>query len=125
MADALVGVVALVHGVVLLTPTAARLGNASGPLMVGYAAVMLLLQAWAATGMRMSGMDGGGMDGGMDGTGGMGDVSGTMAMHWDAGMVALALLMLASGVLMLVRREEMSASQRGASDARSVDRKSS
>ena len=40
----LLGIVAVVHGVVLLTPAADRLGSASGPLMIGYALVMLLNQ---------------------------------------------------------------------------------
>lgn len=40
----LLGVVVVVHGVVLLTPYASRLGNASGPLMIGYSLLMLLNQ---------------------------------------------------------------------------------
>jgi hypothetical protein len=85
-----VGAVAVVHGVVLLTPVADRLGNASGPLMVGYALVMLVNQAVAmgggsSTDMRM------GMDGSQ-----MGEM-----MALDAGMVALAALMLVSGLIML------------------------
>lgn len=99
----LLGVVVVGHGVVLLTPYADRLGNASGPLMVVYALVMLLNQAVVgATGANwgMGGVDGmGGMGGGMGGmNGGMGTMPG---MGWDLGMVALAVLMLASGVLML------------------------
>ncbi|MDS0243810.1 MULTISPECIES: hypothetical protein [unclassified Haloferax] len=39
---ALLGVI--VHGVALLTPYTSRLGNASGPLMIGYLLVMLLNQ---------------------------------------------------------------------------------
>ncbi len=65
-----IGAVVLVHGAVLLTPLAARLGSASGPLMILWAAVMLANQL----------------------TVGM--------MSWDPGMVALAVLMLASGAIM-------------------------
>lgn len=100
----LLGVIVFLHGVVLLTPLAARLGTASGPLMITYAVVMLLNQARlvAAGGGVMGGGDMGGMNGGAGGmTGGMG------AMGPDAGMVAIALLMLASGVIMTVRREMM------------------
>lgn len=80
------GVVVLVHGATLLTPYADRLGRASGPLMIGYAVVMLLNQVIAGSGGMVDvGM---GMDGGMGG-GGM-----------TAGMVALAVLMLVSGLIM-------------------------
>ena len=70
-----IGFVVLVHGVVLLTPASALLRGASGPLMVAWAAIMLANQALA---------------------GGMGR---------DAGMVAIAILMLVSGLIMTVRRE--------------------
>lgn len=92
---AVLGVVVVVHGALLLTAYADRIGGASGPLMIAYAAVMLLNQALLATGST----DGGDM--GMDGSS-MGMDGGGMAagMSWDAGMVALALLMLASGVIM-------------------------
>lgn len=99
---ALLGVVVVVHGVVLLTPYADRLGSASGPLMIGYSLVMLLNQALVGVtgsvnwGMRMRS----GMDGGM--TGGMGSTM-TAGMGWDFGMVALAVLMLISGVIMTNR----------------------
>lgn len=92
-AMALLGAVVAVHGVVLLTDVADRLGGAGGPLMAVYAVLMLLLQGLLAAGVNPGGM-GSGVDGGMGGspmTGGMG---------WDAGMVALAALMLASGLLM-------------------------
>lgn len=95
---ALLGVVVLVHGVVLLTDYADRLGDASGPLMIGYAVLMLLNQTLVGTGI--TGGMGGGMNGGMGG-GTMGSTTGgTMGMGWDAGMVALAVLMLLSGVIM-------------------------
>lgn len=42
---ALLGTVVVVHGVVLLTPYADRLGSASGPLMIVYSLLMLLNQA--------------------------------------------------------------------------------
>jgi hypothetical protein len=110
------GAVVLVHGVVLLTPAAARLGTASGPLMLGYAALMLLNQLRLAAGwttMGTGGTGGAGMGGGMGGTGmdGMGSTAVTAAMGADAGMVAIALLMLASGLVMTVRRDMMPASE--------------
>lgn len=87
------GVIVIVHGAVLLTDYADRLGSASGPLMVVYAVVMLLNQALLGTGM----MD----DGSRMGTGGgMGGSGMTAGMGWDAGMVALAVLMLISGLIM-------------------------
>ncbi len=86
---AIIGVVVIAHGAVLLTDFAARLGNASGLLMIIYAVVMLLNQVLMGTGM-MADVAGMGMDGG-----------GMMAgMGWDAGMVALAALMLFSGIMM-------------------------
>lgn len=89
----LLGVVVLVHGVVLLTQYANRLGGASGPLMMGYAVVMLLNQALVGTGTMDDGS-------GMGMSGGMGGSSVTTGMSWDAGMVALAVLMFASGLIM-------------------------
>ncbi|MGH2382810.1 MAG: hypothetical protein ACRDG7_16535 [Candidatus Limnocylindria bacterium] len=70
----LVGIVVIAHGVALLTPLAERLGRTSGPLMIVWAAIMIANQLVAAA-------------------------SGSMA-SWDRGMVALALLMIASGVIM-------------------------
>jgi hypothetical protein len=81
-----VGIAVLVHGIILLTPAAERLGRASGPLMVLWAAIMLGNQALAAT-----------------------SASGSMmtsdAMSWDGGMVAIAVLMLASGLIMIRARQ--------------------
>lgn len=96
----ILGLVVVIHGVVLLTPYASRLGNASGPLMIGYSLLMLLNQALvAATGSVNWGMDSG-MDGVMSG----GMSSGiTAGMGWDLGMVALAVLMLVSGIIMTNR----------------------
>ena len=86
------GVVVLVHGIVLLTPLADRLGRRSGPLMVLWAVVMLLNQGLSAV------VSGWGMPGSpMDGNSMMAD------MGWDAGMVAIAVLMLASGLIMTRR----------------------
>jgi hypothetical protein len=79
----IVGVVVLVHGLALLTPAADRLGRASGPLMMLWAAIMLGNQALAATSDE--------------------SMMGTMA--WDAGMVAIAILMLASGLIMSRRKQ--------------------
>jgi hypothetical protein len=104
---ALLGVIVIVHGVVLLTPYADRLGNASGPLMIGYSLLMLLNQALVGISGSMnwglgSGMESG-MNGGMSGmNSGMGSTM-TAGMGWDLGMVALAVLMLLSGVIMTNR----------------------
>jgi len=88
----LLGIVVLVHGIVLLTSLADRLGRRSGPLMVLWAVVMLLNQALSAAvagwGMPGSRMNGSSM---MAGVG------------WDTGMVAIAVLMLASGLIMSSR----------------------
>lgn len=89
----LLGVVVIIHGTLLLTDFADRLGNTSGPLMIGYAIVMLLNQAMLGTGMMDDGS-------GMGMSGGMGGSAMTTGMSWDAGMVALATLMLVSGVIM-------------------------
>jgi len=110
---ALLGVIVIVHGVALLTPYSSRLGNASGPLMIGYSLVMLLNQALVGvTGSMNWGMGSGmesGMNGGMGGgmSGGMGS-SMTAGMGWDLGMVALAVLMLLSGFIMTNRRTDSS-----------------
>jgi hypothetical protein len=79
-----VGIAVLVHGIILLTPAAERLGRASGPLMVLWAAIMLGNQALAAA-----------------------SASGSMmtSMSWDGGMVAIAVLMLASGLIMIRARQ--------------------
>lgn len=96
------GVIVLVHGALLLTDFAERLDTASGPLMIVYSVVMVLNQALLGTRMMD---DGSGM--GMNGA--MGGSSMTAGMGWDAGMVALALLMLVSGLIM-TRSGSMSAS---------------
>jgi asparagine N-glycosylation enzyme membrane subunit Stt3 len=90
---AVVGVVVLVHGAILLTDYADRLGSASGPLMIVYAVVMLLIQSLLGAGMMDTGS-------GMAMSGGMGGSGLTAGMGWDAGMVTLALLMLVSGLIM-------------------------
>ncbi|MFB6195452.1 MAG: hypothetical protein ABEI80_04720 [Haloplanus sp.] len=100
---AALGIVVVVHGVVLLTPYADRIGTASGPLMIGYATLMLLNQALVGvTGSATWGM-GGGMSPGMGGM--AGGMNGGMppGMGWNLGMVALAVLMLISGVIMTIR----------------------
>jgi len=107
----LLGVVVVVHGVVLLTPYASRLGAASGPLMIGYALLMFLNQALVGTTGSMNWGMGGGMGGGMGSgmNGGMaGGMTSTMTggMGWDLGMVALAVLMLLSGVIMTAADED-------------------
>lgn len=100
---AVLGIIVVLHGAVLLTDYADRLGSASGPLMIAYAAVMLLNQALLGTGMMDDGSSMG-MDGGMNG--GMGGGT-TAGMGWDAGMVALAALMLVSGIVMARDRNSM------------------
>lgn len=91
------GIVVIVHGGVLLTGYAGRLGSTSGPLMIGYAVLMLLNQGLLATGM----MDHGSMTGTSGGMGsGTGSSGMAAGMGWDGGMVTLALLMLVSGVIM-------------------------
>lgn len=82
-----IGIVVFVHGALLLTPAASTIGAASGPLMITYAALMLINQGWLAS---MDGAGQGGMP--MDG-----------AMSWNVGMVAIALLMLVSGAIMTSR----------------------
>jgi hypothetical protein len=110
---ALLGVVVVVHGVVLLTPYASRLGNASGPLMVGYSLLMLLNQSLVGVTGSMNWGMGSGMESGMDSgmgsgmNGGM-DAGMSVGMGWDLGMVALAVLMLVSGVIMTNRRDSES-----------------
>lgn len=86
---AILGIIVVVHGVVLLTAYADRLGTASGPLMIVYAIIMLLNQALVGTGVTAD-------DPGM----GMATDGMMHAMTWDPGMVMLALLMLASGLIM-------------------------
>lgn len=90
------GVVVLVHGLALLTPASERIRRVSGPLMIAWSVVMLgnqlLLAASPAWGMAGAGM--GGSMSPMDTAG------------WDPGMVAIAVLMLASGLIMSARRTE-------------------
>ncbi|WP_435184538.1 hypothetical protein [Halobellus sp. EA9] len=103
---AAIGVVVLVHGAVLLTSYASRLRGTNGPLMIGYAAVMLLLQALSGAGMTTMGGSGpGSMNGGMADGGMMGESAISAGMGWDAGMVFLALLMLVSGGIMTRERD--------------------
>lgn len=98
----LLGAVVLLHGVTLLTPIAATIGSASGPLMIAYAVLMLLNQVWMA-----GRTDSGGMDGGMGGMdGGMGGMDGAAIASPDAGMIAIAVIMFASGVIMTFRSDD-------------------
>lgn len=78
------GIVVLLHGIGLVTPLADSIGPVSGPLMVLWAVVMLLNQGLSSA---MSGW--------------MADEP-MMAspMEADAGMIAVAVLMLASGLIM-------------------------
>jgi hypothetical protein len=100
----LLGVVVLVHGVALLTPLASRLGNASGPSMIGYSVIMLSNQALLAGLLDGTALIGGAMGPSVgDSTMGPEAIPG---MGPDAGMAALALLMLISGAL--VTRSDVS-----------------
>lgn len=90
----ILGVVVAAHGLVLFTEYAARIRKDSGMLMVSYAALMLLLQAWLP------------MQAPADGMNGMNGTTSAAAMS-DPGMVAIALIMLASGLIMNARMDEM------------------
>lgn len=104
---AALGVVVLVHGVVLVTPVASTLGRASGPLMIGYSVLMLLNQVWLASSFG-DGMSGGGtMDSGSMNDGMQSGMDAASTMGTDAGMVAVAGLMLASGIIMTRRESGM------------------
>lgn len=86
----ILGIIVLAHGILLVTPLVNRLETISGPLMLLYAALMLLHQAWL--GIQSMGTD---------------EMMGMGAMTWDPGMVSLALLMLVSGLVMTAYREGM------------------
>lgn len=86
---AVLGVIVIVHGIVLLLPAAKVLGAYSGPLMILYALLMLGNQLR----MELS-------DEGMNGA--MGELAGA-----DPGMVAIAVLMLGSGIIMTARMDMM------------------
>lgn len=92
----LLGIVVLVHGFGLVTALGDRLGRANGPLMVGYATLMLLVQAVILLSPVRSGSGMSEMGDGMEGM----QHAGGMLTNPDPGMVALALLMLASGAIM-------------------------
>lgn len=81
------GIIVLVHGILLLTSFSLRFRTGGGGTMIGYAVLMLLNQVWMVTI-------------------GTADVMG-MTVGWDAGMIALAVLMLGSGIIMTVRRDMM------------------
>ena len=83
------GIIVLLHGIGLLTPVADRIGRRSGPLMVVWAVVMLLNQGLSAA------VTGWGMSGSRMASGSMMADAG-----WDPGMIAIAVLMLASGLIM-------------------------
>lgn len=91
----LIGLVVLIHGVVLFTPLTGRLSGFSGPSMIAYAILLLVMQVWlsAAHADETTG------DAMMNGNAPM-----TGTMLWDPGMLALALLLLVSGVIMVSGR---------------------
>ena len=82
-----VGVIVVIHGVILLTPVAVSLAKWSGWLMLLWATIMLLTQLYLAF-TANQGMP----------------APATVTMNWDPGMVAVAVLMLVSGLIMLPRR---------------------
>lgn len=96
---AVLGVIVIVHGIVLLLPAARVLGAYSGPLMILYALLMLGNQ------LRMELTDGGMNDGMGTGT----NNSMIELVGADPGMVAIAVLMLGSGIIMTVRMDRMTA----------------
>lgn len=102
---AVLGGIVVVHGIVLVTPAIRILGAYSGPLMLLYSLLMLLNQlrlATTATGMD-AGMGSGMNDGMTAGTSpGMAGMAGA-----DPGMIAIAALMLASGIIMTSRSAMM------------------
>lgn len=77
-----IGAVVLLHGVVLLTPASHAIGRVSGPLMVLWAAIMLVQQWLIGMGAQRSMMP---------------------MMEADPGMIAIAVLMLISGLIMIAR----------------------
>lgn len=83
----ILGLIVILHGIILLTVYAADIESVSGPLMIGYAILMLLLQWWME----------------MDNPGMMMEE----AMAADPGMIALAILMLFSGLVMARRTQGM------------------
>ncbi|MFB6197920.1 MAG: hypothetical protein ABEI52_06585 [Halobacteriaceae archaeon] len=100
MVMVLVGIIVLVHGIVLLTPLAQLIRAASGPLMLAYAILMLLIQAWVGLSMN-AGM---GPDNEMmSGSRMIAPITADMGLN--IGMVAIAILMFISGLIMTVRSE--------------------
>lgn len=81
------GLVVTIHGVLLLTPFAANIVTVSGALMMTYAVGMLAIQWWIDMGQS--------------------DMMMGESMSADPGMIAIAILMLFSGILMERRREMM------------------
>jgi hypothetical protein len=77
-----IGAVVLVHGLILLTPAERAIGRASGPLMVLWAVIMLVQQWLVGMSAERSMMP---------------------MMDADPGMVAIAILMLVSGLIMIAR----------------------
>ncbi len=109
-------VLVLFEGAVLLTENADRLGDASGPKMIGYSVVMALDQALLGTRMMDDGS-------GMGLSSGMGGPTMTAGMGWDAGMVTLAVFELVSGLIIFPgnRTESGSAMLKSAADTKIAD----
>ncbi|MFB6254784.1 MAG: hypothetical protein ABEI06_09245 [Halobacteriaceae archaeon] len=93
----LLGVIVIIHGIILLSGASDYLSGLSGPLMIGYAIIMLLLQVISGSMMETNTEMNPVMDGTMP----------QATMGWDPGMVALAMLMLISGFIMLQSNEDM------------------
>lgn len=83
----LLGAVVLAHGVAMFTQLADRRETAHGPSMVVYAVLLVLSQGWIS--MGGAGSAGDGSDGG------------AAFLGWDPGVVALAVLLLVSGIIMI------------------------
>lgn len=86
------GIIVILHGLLLLTPPAAWLGAGSGIAMVVYSVLMLGNQGWLRA---------------MEAPPPMMGVMTTGNMSWNPGMIAIAVLMLVSGLIMTIRRQMM------------------
>ncbi len=86
------GLIVFIHGVLIMTRFASRLGRGNGVAMIIYSVLMLANQVWMETRETPIGMNGGEM---------------AESTSWDPWMTVIAVLMLASGLIMTVRREMM------------------
>ncbi len=89
----LLGLIVLVHGVILLTPFVSVISSLSGPLMIFYSVLMLSNQAFLGITSNLQRIS-------------IGMSSPNMEMTLDIGMVAIALLMFISGLIMITHKED-------------------